>query len=159
MRKRIIILIMLAAVVLSGMCGCATSSSNSRFRYQPNDPNAPFEFTGKAADKIADKISTALAQNTQTKEGRLNELVGGLKKPFGWLFLTLVGGIIFWGFTRSRYGWVIPAASLGGMVVIVTFSKLADWIPYIVVAAGIALLIWKATEYQKERNVETLKRK
>jgi len=145
------------------LSGC--SALNSTMRMSPvntidaNEPQTAIEFTGKAADMIAERISATLAANIQTKEGRLNELIGVLKKYFGWLFLTLLGGFIFWGFTRSRYGWVIPVVSLVGMGFIVVFTGQAEWVPYIVVAITLGLLVWKAYEYQKERNAETVKRK
>lgn len=142
----------LMIICLLFMAGC--SEQLSTITYKPPDANVPYVFTGKAADTIAAKI----AENVQTKEGRINELLDVTKKYFGWLFLTLIGGLVFWGFTRSRYGWVIPAASIGGMVLIITFNSIAGWIPYIVVAIGLGLVVWKAIEYQQERNNETTKR-
>ena len=152
--KKVTMLLLFTAIIYSG---CAVS--NSTVKMDPADPNSPIEFTGKAADMVAEKVSAVLAQNAQTKEGRISALLAENKKYFGWLLLAMVGGLIFWGFTRSRYGWVIPAACIAGMAVILTFTKIADWVPYVIVAIGFGLFIWKAIEYQRERNTETLKRK
>jgi len=137
--------------------GCAQSTST--MRWHPTDPNNPFEFTGKAADMVAEKVSATLAQNTQTQKGRENALFENLKQYAGWLFLAFVGGLVFWGFTRSKFGWVIPAASIGGLALITFWGKFSTYIAWGVMLVAIALLVWKATEYQKERNTEILKQR
>lgn len=144
--KRLIIL----AALLMFAAGCGTEST---VQWRPDDPNSPYLFKGAAADTIA----TVLAQNTKDTQGRRNEL----QKFNAWLYaglvLCLVGGMAFWGLTRSRFGWVIPASAVGGIVFITFWS---DYSKYVTTAVGViamALLIWKAVEYQKERNAETLK--
>ena len=71
---------------------------------------------------------------------------------FPTLIFTLIGGFIFWGFTRSRYGWVIPAAVAGGMLFIVAFAKWAEWIAGGVILVSLAVLVWKVIEYKRERD-------
>jgi len=70
----------------------------------------------------------------------------------------LVGG----GFSKSRFGFVIPAASLISVGIVLAVAKIyhSDWSLYaalIVVAMAIGLLINKSLEYQKARN-EALKK-
>lgn len=130
------------------VAGC----SNSTMRWNPSDPNSHFEFAGKAADTVAGKLAVVLANNAQTGQGRQNALFDSLKRYSGLLLLAFVGGLVFWGFTRSRYGWVIPASSVGGLTLISFWGKFATYITWGVMLVAISLLAWKAIEYQKERN-------
>lgn len=87
------------------------------------------------------------------EEGKiLANLLQDLPKTFNLLVLVFVGGLVFWGYSRSKQGWVIPASAVGGMVLMVVFAAYADWIAAGVVAIALGLLIWKAVEYQRERN-------
>ena len=133
------------AVMLTFFAGCATSKIISP------DPNG-FIFEGPAADVM----SQAMALNITDEGGRLTSIVGEMTKYVGWLLLSFVGGLVFWGYTKSKWGWIIPASSVAGIILVVTISKIAVWIPYIVVGIALVVLIYKATEYQRERN-ENLK--
>ena len=100
--------------------------------------------TGQAADDYV----AGLVDSEKTVSDRL----GGMFKVFPTLIFTLIGGFIFWGFTRSRYGWVIPAAVAGGMLFIVAFAKWAEWIAGGTILLALAVLVWKAIEYKWERD-------
>lgn len=78
--------------------------------------------------------------------------LGEMPKTFGLLVLLFVGGLIFWGLTRSKWGWIIPASSAAGMWLIVAFARWAWLIGLIGIGLALFVLIWKAWEYQRERN-------
>lgn len=77
-----------------------------------------------------------------------------LKSTIPTLTFVLIGGLIFWGFSRSRYGWVIPASVIGAMVFITAFVKWAEWITAGVILIALITLVWKAIEYKKERDAK-----
>jgi len=116
------------------------------------DPNSFAVYEGEAATIIAESIS----QNMQTAAGRLADIMRYNAYCYVALIGLLVAGLVFWGFTRSKWGWVIPASCIAGMGILVTFAQYAERISIIVIlsvgAIALALLIWKAVEYQKERN-------
>jgi len=126
------------------IAGC----QQSMIRFSENDPNIPIEYRGKAADTIAEQI----ADNQKTATARVAET----QKHNAWLYaglvIAFVGGLVFWGFTRSRYGFVIPASCAVGLGLITAFAKFAEWIALGVLVIGLGLLIWKSVEYQRERN-------
>ncbi|KKK71037.1 hypothetical protein LCGC14_2917950 [marine sediment metagenome] len=78
--------------------------------------------------------------------------LSGMPKMFNYMVGLFVVGLIFWGLTRSRFGGGIPAAVAGGMLFIVAFAKWAEWIAGGVILLAVAVLIWKAIEYHRERN-------
>ncbi len=132
-------------VIIVLVSGCASS-----IKWQP-DPNSPiYTLTGEAADRVAEVI----AVNALNQEGRINEVM----KYNGWLYASLVallvGGFIFWGLTRSRFGFVIPSASIGGIVFITFWAEYSRWISLGVLVVSLSLLVFKAVEYQKERNAK-----
>ena len=92
------------------------------------------------------------ADNNKTAQGRTADM----QKHNAWLYtcfvLGFVGGCCFWWFTRSRYGFVIPSACIAGLVLITVFASYAEYFALGVLVIGLGLLIWKAIEYQKERN-------
>jgi len=151
--------IALCQVGLVVLFGCATSRATIQIPQiiDANEPQAAIEFTGKAADTVAKEISATLAANIQTKEGRANVLAGELKRYYGWLVIFFVGGCALWFLLSvlkmpSKFGWIIPASSVAGMVLINAFTNYADWFVYGVGVIVIALLVWKVVEYKKERN-------
>ncbi len=95
------------------LAGCATSTVTWQSEGQPK-----YTLTGKPAEEMG----AVLARNALDKQGRQNEL----QKYNAWLYLGLViflvAGLAFWGYTRSRYGWVIPAAAIGGIGFITFWS-------------------------------------
>lgn len=139
--KSLIVAVIMAVIILAGC------QSESRITIPiPGDGVRVIE--GSAADDYVE----ALIQNEKTAKARLNELFGSLTKMMPILLLTMVGGFTFWGFTRSRFGWIIPAATIGGMVFIVSFARWAEWIAVGVVIITLAVLVWKAIEYKQERD-------
>ncbi len=142
MIRMTLITITIIAVML--MMGC---QSGSRIEIPiPGDGTRIIE--GAAADEYIE----SLILSEKTAKGRMNELFGSLTKMMPVLLLTMVGGFVFWGLTRSRSGWLIPAACVGGMVFIVSFARWAEWIAGAVILIALAVLIWKAVQYHRERN-------
>lgn len=136
-----IIWIILIAMILSG---CQSSS-----RVEVPIPGDGIRvIVGKAADDYVG----ALIQNEKTAKARINELFGSLTRMMPILLLTMVGGFVFWGLTKSRHGWVLPVSSIIGMVFIIAMARWAEWIAGAVVLIALATLIWKAVEYRRERN-------
>ena len=109
--------------------------------------------------KVADVYGQTMVVNAKTAQGRVNDAFDSLRKTTPLLMLTLVGGLIFWGITRSKFGWVIPVSALAGIILIMTFAQWSAWITGGVLVVALGLLIWKAYEYQSERNKESLKNK
>lgn len=89
----------------------------------------------------------------QTAKGRQNEMLAELKKVLPVLVLVMVGGLAFWGFTRSRYGFVIPASAGCGIIFILVLGRWAEIVTIAVLLVALGVLVWKAIEYQKERNI------
>lgn len=147
--KYFLITVLLSVLIF----GCATYSSvklGSGEILGVVDSNSPIEFTGESANIIAQQ----LADNLKNKQAMLSDMFAKSGELFAGLVVVMVGGFIFWGLTRSRYGWVIPSACIGGMVamgIMITHSKLI-FTGVLIVSA--ALLIWKAVEYHTERNQE-----
>jgi hypothetical protein len=121
------------------------------------DPNGFAVYEGEAATIIAEGVS----QNMQTAAGRLADTMRYNAYCYAALIGLLVAGLVFWGLTRSKWGWVIPASCIAGMGVLVAFARYAERIGIVVLLSvgtvALALLIWKAVEYQKERNNATKK--
>jgi len=135
--------LMFSILLLCTLTGCTSS-----IKWQ-TDPNEPvYTLTGKAANTMAD----VLAKNTLDRQGRTSEL----QKYNPWLYtglvLALVAGIAFWGYTRSHYGWVIPAAAVSGIGFITLWAEYGNWIMLGVAIVTLGILVWKAVEYQRERN-------
>jgi len=143
--------------VLATVAGCEQESKLNIQRWgvagnkcDPNDaPVVPvISATGKAADTLAKQA----AENMRTAQGRLAAIQTQSAFLYSAMFVMFVGGLVFWGFTRSRYGWVIPAASIGGLFLLITVTRYAEYCVLGMIVVTIAVLVWKAVEYQKERN-------
>lgn len=144
MKTEAIALIVAFALSIMILTGC---QSGSRIEVPiPGDGVKIIE--GAAADDYVE----ALIQNEKTAKARMNELFGSLTRMMPVLLLTMVGGFVFWGLTRSRSGWLIPAACVGGMVFIMAMARWAEWIAGVVILIALAVLIWKAVQYHRERN-------
>ncbi len=117
------------------------------------DTNQPMELHGKAADTMAE----VLADNARTKQGRRSEMMKYNAFLYAGLVILMVAGAAFWGFTRSRYGFVIPMAAVVGIAFISFWSEYGHWITLGVMIITLSLLVWKVIEYQKERNAERRK--
>lgn len=125
-----------------------------------NDPNSGINsYIIEAKGKAADVISQQYASNIKTKEGLIADVFKRNGELFAGLILTTVGGLIFWGFTRSKYGWIIPSACIGGISIILFFVSYIKWIPLAVLVIVLGVLIWKAIEYHKERDALLAKEK
>lgn len=133
---------------------------NSELRtYAPNllmpDGNTPIEFKGEAANIMAEQI----ANNLQTEASRFSDMFKKSGELFFYLILVIVGGFIFWGITKSSWGWAIPAGGMigiGTMIVALQFGEcVLKWGKYLIlgliVFSGV-VIIYKAREYQRERN-------
>jgi len=131
-------------IIAVALAGC---QSTSRIEV-PIPGDGTRIITGGAADDYV----RGLVENEKTAKARINEMFGSLSKMFPALVLALVAGLAFWGFTRSRFGWVIPASAIGGMVFIVAFARYAELISIAVVVITLVVLVWKAVEYHKERD-------
>ncbi|MCP4598527.1 hypothetical protein [Neptuniibacter sp.] len=137
-------LITITVIAVMLMMGCGSSS---RIEVPiPGDGSRIIE--GNAADDYVE----SLILSEKTARGRMNELFGSLTKMMPVLLLTMVGGFVFWGLTRSRFGWIIPAACVGGMIFIMVMARWAEWIAGVVVLIALAVLVWKAVEYRRERD-------
>jgi len=105
-------------------------------------------FTGKVADEyMAMKVA-----NEKTATGRVNDAIGSLTKLLPFLFATLLIGGVFAFWTRSKYAALIPITAAIGMGLI---FFLASWISYIkwaMLGVTVAIVIWRAAIYQRERN-------
>lgn len=143
-------------LLVATLCSCNKSKMFLSIR-EPNEPNncslTVLELSGKPAEVLVDKVSNELAANIRSAAGRENALFDQLKKFAAPLLLLFVGGLIFWGFTRSKWGWVIPAAAVGGLGLIMVFVQLAKYIVWGLAGVAFLVVIWKAYEYQKERNI------
>lgn len=132
--------------ILMILSGC---QSNSKIELP-----VPGDGTQVLTGKVADVYGQTMVVNAKTAQGRVNDAFDSLRKTTPILMLTLVGGLIFWGITRSKFGWVIPASALAGIVLIMTFAQWSSWITGGVVVVAFGLLIWKAWEYQTERGFD-----
>lgn len=149
----LIVLAIFCALIMWILCGCNTS-----YVKMSNDPNSLnfYEFSGSAADTI----STQIADNMKTKESRFSEMFAYNKYLFAGLIGFMVIGFAFWGWTGSKYGWIIPASCLSGIGAIVFFTQnsfVGRLIFGGVLAVGVVLLLWKAIEYHGERDKELAK--
>uniref|UniRef100_A0A6M3KW08 Uncharacterized protein n=1 Tax=viral metagenome TaxID=1070528 RepID=A0A6M3KW08_9ZZZZ len=139
-----ILLIMIAILVV----GCNTPSHVEI----PIPGDGVQIIEGSAADAYVE----GLVENAKTARARINEMLDPLKKIFPTLVFIFIGGLVFWGFTRSRFGWIIPASVTGGMVFIIAFVRWAEWIAGGVILLALAVLVWKAIEYHSERDKNNL---
>lgn len=145
----------LAVLLLQG-CGCVDKSS-FLFDENKNDPNEGMlveaSFEGKPASVVAETTVEVWAENERSAKGRENALFNTVKKTAIPLVALFVGGLIFWGITRSKQGWIIPAAALAGLILVISMAQVAKYIVWGMVGISVLVLIWKAYEYQKERNI------
>ncbi len=117
----------------------------------PKDANTPISAEGQAANILAQQV----ANNMQTEAGRLAELFKYNSALFVILFVIMILGVIFAVITKSSWGWVIPAATGAGLLSLVFIVQAAVYIKWIVLAViviAFIVVIYKAYEYQKERN-------
>ncbi len=106
------ILIPIVLMVLVVSSGCSTA----RVEWFPAEPNGPdcvggYVLEGQAAESVAESI----AQNILDDQGMKNQRHKYDANLYVGLVGLLVAGLVFWGLTRSRWGWVIPAAAISGL--------------------------------------------
>ena len=140
MKSLIIALIMAAILVV----GC---TAPSRIEV-PGPGGGVIVIEGSAADDYVE----GLVNNAKTAKARVNEMFAELGKVLPTLVFVLIGGLVFWGFTKSSVGWVVPASVVGGVVFIITLTRWAEWIAGAVILIALAVLVWKAIEYKRERD-------
>lgn len=148
---RIFLFLLLSVNLLFSLTGCNSQSQIKITRWNgiEYDPNEPII---TAAGKAADTLAAQVAANIQTAQGRLSAAQEYNVYLYPALIIMFVGGLIFWGFTRSHYSWVIPSASIAGLFLLTAFARYAEYCVLGVMVIVIAVLVWKAIEYQKERN-------
>ena len=143
------LLILLALFVL----GCRQSSYikiKGGLKEACEDPCRAIESKGEAATVIARQI----ADNIKTKTAMTADVFKRSKDLYALFVLMFVGGLVFWGLTKSSFGWVIPAASVAGILVLVFAVNYAVIVSKVLLVIGFGLLIWKAIEYHQERDIE-----
>lgn len=109
------------------------------------------ELWGNAADVYAQQ----LADNVATTQSRFEDLFKYNAEAFIVLFLVMLGGIAFMILTRSKWGWIIPTVAGIGIASLVFIIQAVEYIRWIVLGAAVVaflILLWKAWEYQRERN-------
>jgi len=129
MKSLIIALIMVAVLIV----GCQSTS------------RVEIPIPGDGVKIITGQAAVDYIENLKPTSAKLNEVVPVLT-------FILIGGLAFWGFTKSRYGWVIPASVIGGMAFIIAFTTWAKLIVVGIIAITLTILIWKAIEYKRERD-------
>jgi hypothetical protein len=122
-----------------------------------NDVNTPVGFI-EAKGSAADTLAKQFAANIQTEEGRLADLFKYNSWMFMVLFFVLIGGVVFAVLTKSSWSWIIPTAAGGGLMLLVFITQATVYIKYIglgIVVIALGVLIYKAWQYQSERNALT----
>ncbi len=104
-------------------------------------------FSGCAPQQKADIIETVPDKLKITAHA-----LSGMPKMFNYMVGLFVVGLIFWGFTKSNMGWVVPSSAIGGAVFMVSFARYAEWIGLLALLS-VGVFIYKAVQYQRERNV------
>ncbi len=100
----------------------------------------------------AQQKSPTLAETVPDKLKITAHTLSGMPKMFNYMVGLFVVGLIFWGFTKSNMGWVVPSAAIGGAVFMVSFARYAEWIGLLALLS-VGVFIYKAVQYQRERNV------
>jgi hypothetical protein len=153
MKTFLLYLFLLTSVMFAG-CGESYIRFYDNRPLDSNDPNRPIgqiEAKGQAADTLAKQF----ACNLQTEQGRLAELFKYNSLVFMVLFFVLIGGVVFAVLTKSSWGWIIPTAAGGGLALLVFVVQAAEYIKWIglgIVVIALGVLIYKAWQYQAERN-------
>ena len=128
--------------------GCASSLKLIPSDWGISDSNVPLEASGRAANILSDQVSL----NISTSASRMADMQAANGWLYAFLVLSCVVGIVFWFLTKSRFGWIIPVASIIGLGLITAMARYGEWIGLGVLVIGLGLLAWKAIEYQRERN-------
>jgi hypothetical protein len=152
MKSLIVPILFLIGLVL---VGC---SKTSRVEAKiPGDGSATL--TGQAADEY----TKTLIQNTQTAQGRVNEVFDKLKSTVLPLFaFLLIGGA--WAFySKSKFAAIIPITAGIGLALIFFLGSSIEWIMNVVkwgfpVVVAV-IMAWRGIVYQKERNEAEMKKK
>lgn len=164
----------LTILLLFVLCGCQ-NGSKSAMRFQVGekgvlgdiaDANGMgiVELTGRAAEEVAEKLAAAAAANMSTAESRMAEMFKYSGLIWALLVVCFLGGCVFWWFSQSRWGFILPTAAVAAaafqlLALAVAESALAwgKWVVFGVVVLGLSVIVWKAIEYQRERNIAVLK--
>jgi MFS family permease len=157
---------LLGCLVLTGCANQSTLTINRPIlglfgNKEPNDCNTPvLQATGQAASTLATQISRQM----QTAQGAVANMLEPSDKLFIGCFAVIILGIIFWGVTKSSWGWLPPLAGLIGIVLLALINTVATqfavYAPWVVTVIGVgigSLIVWKAIEYHQERDAERAK--
>lgn len=135
------LMILIVVLILGLVAGCSTPS-----RVEIPIPDDGVQIiTGEAADAYVE----GLVENAKTAKARINETLAQIIPTFIFIF---VSGLAFWGLTRSKWAWILPAVALCGIALTIAFMRYSGWITAAVVLCTMIVLVWKAVEYWKERN-------
>jgi hypothetical protein len=144
--------LMLVLLVVCLIVGCASHLYISNPRAYGIDSNSPIIADGKAADTLAEQIVT----NLQTEAGRIAKLFEYNSIIFSGLFLAMLGGIVFAALTKSSWSWIIPTVAGGGIFALIFITQVVAYIKWVGLGVAVVVLfvlIYKAWQYQSERNV------
>lgn len=149
---------MLLACILAFTIACllAGCEENQLIKQKTNAMNELQKLKEKEPQQFYDVLDL-LDDRPKTADERLDESLKGLYRFSPIMLIIFVGGLIFWFLTRSSWGWIIPTAAGLGQVYIIFFSQNSKIVSYIVLGLCIAVIIYKAIEYQKERNENGIK--
>lgn len=156
MKKVITFLLFILIITTVSIIGCQQSHIIVPNPTNPSDPNSTMELWGEAANIWIQQM----ADNVTNEAGRLENLFKYNAELFVILFVVMLGGLAFAYLTKSSWGWVIPAVAGGGLLTLIFIVQAAvyiKWIILAVVVVALGLLVYKAWEYQKERNTESAK--
>jgi len=104
---------------------------------------------GDGTQIITGQAAVDYVKGLKPTSAKLNETVPTL-------VFILVGGLVFWGLTRSKWGWIIPGAAISGIAVIMMFTQFSKWISFGVLVITLGVLAYKAIEYKRERDAQSL---
>jgi hypothetical protein len=152
--------IMLSVLIIGLVLGMVLTGCNSQSHIvipsTTGDPNQVTEVWGPAADTLAGQM----ADNLEVEAGRLADLFKYNAELFVTLFVVFLAGLAFAYLTKSSWGWVIPAVAGLGLLVLIFIVQAVVYIKWIVLAAviiAVGVLVYKAYEYQQERNALAVK--
>lgn len=150
-----IIYLSIFILLLSG-CKSNTATvyvpSSAVKEFLPKDTNLPQTVVMSLKGKPAEDFTLQLARNMETKQAVVNKIYKYNGFLYAFLIVLLVGGLAFWWLTKSRFGFVVPLASLAGLVLIYLMTAWAGWFCLGAVVIALAVFIWRGVEWQKERN-------
>lgn len=151
----IVLSVITGAIAIFALSGCPDQSSLQIYLH-PKDVKSllkdPCDVMVILKGKPADTVAVQLADNMKTKQATVQQIYKYNGFLYALFVVLFVGGLIFWRLTGSRFGWIIPTASILGIGLIIAFTAYALIFSAVCVLLAIGLLTWKAIEYHKERD-------